>query len=104
MLAHSNDHVALLHGTRTAARGQIADMASIPLIFMGGWLSSHADSQQSQSLAPVGFLQFQRTHELEAKRFGLELSSRAGVRRRRIPTLYRAHTLGGFKNIAVACT
>jgi predicted Zn-dependent protease len=78
MLAHSIGHVALRHGTRTATRGQVVNIANIPLVFMGGWAGSHADSQQSQALAPVGFLQFQRTHELEADRFGLELAARAG--------------------------
>jgi predicted Zn-dependent protease len=78
MLAHSIGHVALRHGTRTATRGQMVNMASIPLVFMGGWAGSHADSQQSQLLIPMGFLKFQRTRELEADWFGLELAARAG--------------------------
>jgi predicted Zn-dependent protease len=78
MLAHSIGHVALRHGTRTVARGQIVNMASIPLVFMSGWAGSHADSQQPQVLVPVGFLKFQREHELEADRFGLELAAQAG--------------------------
>ncbi|MFN0101155.1 MAG: M48 family metalloprotease [Bryobacteraceae bacterium] len=78
MLAHAIGHVALRHGTRTATRGQTVNMASVPLVFMGGWTGTHADSQRPEALVPMGFLEFQRTHELEADRFGLELAARAG--------------------------
>ena len=78
ILAHTIGHVALRHGTRSATRAQIANMASIPLVFMGGWTGSHADSQNPQLLVPLSFLEFQRTYELEADRFGLDLAARTG--------------------------
>ncbi len=78
MLGHSIGHAALRHGTRTATRGQIVNMASIPLVFMGGWMGAHADSQGRAPLVPIGFLGFQRGFELEADKFGLELAARAG--------------------------
>src|SRR5690242_21939948 len=37
VMAHEIAHVAARHGTRQATRGEIANIASIPLIFMGGW-------------------------------------------------------------------
>ena len=37
VMAHEIAHIAARHGTRQATRGTIANMASIPLIFMGGW-------------------------------------------------------------------
>jgi predicted Zn-dependent protease len=37
VMAHEIAHVAARHGTRQATRGQIINLASIPLIFMGGW-------------------------------------------------------------------
>jgi predicted Zn-dependent protease len=77
-LAHAIAHAALRHRTRTATRGQAANMASIPLVFMGGWTGSHADSQLSRVLVPASFLEFQRTCELEADRVGLELAARTG--------------------------
>ncbi|MGH9632947.1 MAG: M48 family metalloprotease [Bryobacteraceae bacterium] len=77
MLAHSIGHIALRHGTRTAMRGQAVNMASIPLVFMGGWMGAHADGRGT-ALVPIGFLKFQRTYELEADRFGIELAARAG--------------------------
>ena len=36
-MSHEIAHVAARHGTRQASRGQIVNIASIPLIFMGGW-------------------------------------------------------------------
>jgi predicted Zn-dependent protease len=52
-------------------------MASIPLIFRGGLMGTHADSAQSAYLTPVGFRETQRNSEFEADRFGLELATRA---------------------------
>ena len=37
VMAHEIAHVAARHGTRQATRGEIAQLATIPLIFMGGW-------------------------------------------------------------------
>src|SRR5581483_2547670 len=37
VMAHEIAHVAARHGTRQATKGEIANIATIPLIFMGGW-------------------------------------------------------------------
>ena len=37
VMAHEIAHVAARHGTRQATKGEIANLATIPLIFMGGW-------------------------------------------------------------------
>ncbi|HLX43305.1 MAG TPA: M48 family metalloprotease, partial [Bryobacteraceae bacterium] len=37
VMSHEIAHVAARHGTRQATRGQVAQLATIPLIFMGGW-------------------------------------------------------------------
>ena len=37
VMAREIAHVAARHGTRQATRGNIANYASLPLIFMGGW-------------------------------------------------------------------
>jgi beta-barrel assembly-enhancing protease len=78
MLAHAIAHSALRHGTRMATRGQIVNMASIPVIFMGGWQGAHSDPQAQGVLVPVSFLKFQRSQELEADQFGVALAARAG--------------------------
>jgi beta-barrel assembly-enhancing protease len=78
MLAHSIGHVALRHGTRTATRGQIVNLASIPLVFMGGWQGAHSDAQAQGVLVPVSYLKFQCSQESEADQFGIALAARAG--------------------------
>lgn len=62
MLAHSIAHASARHGTRVATRGQLANLASVPLIFMGGRGGIHG----SDSAVPLGFLPFIRGFELEA--------------------------------------
>ena len=71
MLAHSIGHVAL-------RQGMPKSVANIPMVFMGGGTGLHAEGNHPQTSVPVGFLDFQRAHELDADRFGLELSARAG--------------------------
>jgi predicted Zn-dependent protease len=71
VLAHEIAHVAARHGTRQATRGQLANLATIPLIFMGGWTGFGV--RQAASLAiPMSFLQFSRKFEAEADFLGLQ--------------------------------
>src|SRR5881396_3426613 len=37
VMAHEIAHVAARHGTKQATKGELINIASIPLIFMGGW-------------------------------------------------------------------
>jgi beta-barrel assembly-enhancing protease len=71
MLAHAMAHIAARHGTRLATRGQIANQASIPLIFMGGWTGS-------ATALPLGFVSTQRQLELDADRAAAAAVSAAG--------------------------
>src|SRR6201993_3618105 len=57
VMAHEIAHVAARHGTRQATRGEVMNLASIPLIFMGGW-AGYGIRQAASVLVPVGFLQF----------------------------------------------
>ena len=77
LLAHAIGHVELRHGTRMATRGQVENMSSIPLIFIGGWTGVHSQTG-ANVLVPAGFQKMQREYELEADRFGVELAARAG--------------------------
>lgn len=77
MLAHSIAHVAARHGTRQATRGEIVSIASVPLIFMGGW-TGFAMQQGAATAVPLGFLRFQRTLELEADRLAIGMMAGAG--------------------------
>src|SRR5881628_1741107 len=64
VMAHEIAHVAARHGTKQATKGQIANIASIPLIFMGG-LPGYAIRQGVNILVPLGFLKFTQTMETE---------------------------------------
>jgi predicted Zn-dependent protease len=77
VLAHELAHVAARHGTRQASRGQIANWASIPLIFMGGW-GGYAAQQAAGLAVPLTFLKYSRDFEKEADMLGLQYMYAAG--------------------------
>src|SRR5436189_4212693 len=71
VMAHEIAHVAARHGTRQASKAELINLASIPLIFMGG-VGGFALRQAAGFLIPMQFLQFSRKDEAEADYLGLQ--------------------------------
>src|SRR6184192_3128268 len=77
VMAHEIAHVAARHGTRQATRGEIAQLATIPLIFMGG-AAAYGIYQAAGLLVPMSFLHFSREFEAEADYLGVQYMYKSG--------------------------
>jgi predicted Zn-dependent protease len=76
-MAHEIAHIAARHGTRQASRAQVAQMATVPLIFLGGW-AGYGARQAAGPLAAISLLQFGQAFENEADMLGLQYLYKTG--------------------------
>ena len=77
VMAHEIGHVAACHAAREQTRGQLVNLASIPLIMVGGGLGYAIESAAGVML-PMSFLKFSRNFESQADYLGLEYMYKTG--------------------------
>src|SRR5208283_2760818 len=73
VMAHEIAHVAACHVAREQTRGNIVNLASIPLIFIPGGWAVYEGTQAALSIGvPLTFMKFSRNFESEADFLGME--------------------------------
>ena len=77
VMAHEIAHVAACHAARGMSRANLMQMATIPLIFVGGGIG-YAGYEAANFGGLMGILKFSRGFEAEADYLGIEYMYRSG--------------------------
>jgi len=77
ILAHEIAHVTARHATKQASKARLAQLFTLPLVFVGGPVALGV-SQALNVALPLTFLKFKRNAEREADFLGLQYTYRTG--------------------------
>ena len=102
VMAHEIAHVAARHATKNATREQLLNLATIPMIFVGGPLG-YAVRQIAGLALPMSFLKFSRDAEREADLLGLEYEYGGRLRSRGVRQVLREAEAGRQAEAFVHC-
>jgi predicted Zn-dependent protease len=87
VMAHEIGHVAACHAARQQTRGNLAQIATIPLIFMGGGLG-YGLYEAAGIGVPLTFMKFQRNFEAQADYLGVQYLYASGYDPQAFPQFF----------------
>lgn len=77
VMSHEIAHIAARHATRNLTKGELWNLASIPLVFVGG-AAGYAIQQAAGIAVPMSILKFSRDAEREADLLGMQYEYASG--------------------------
>ncbi len=87
VMAHEIGHVAACHAARQQTRGNLASLATIPLIFVGGGIG-YGIYEAAGIGVPLTFMKFQRNFEAQADYLGVEYLYASGYDPQAFPQFF----------------